>query len=132
MIKYMLDTNICIYAMKEKPASVYFTFKLHQGMMCISTITLSELLYGAEKSSNPAKNIAVVEDFVARLEVLTFDDAAASHTAQLRAELAQAGTPIGPYDTMIAGHARSIGVILVSNNTREFKRVSGLRLEDWV
>jgi tRNA(fMet)-specific endonuclease VapC len=110
MIKYMLDTNICIYAMKEKPASVYLSFKHHQGMMCISTITLMELLYGAEKSANPARNIAVVEDFVARLEVLTFDVAAAAHTAQLRAELAQAGT-IGPYDTMIAGHARSIGVV---------------------
>jgi tRNA(fMet)-specific endonuclease VapC len=132
MIKYMLDTNICIYAMKEKPASVYLAFKQHQGMMCISTITLMELLYGAEKSAYPAKNIAVVEDFVARLEILTFDDAAASHAAQLRAELSNAGTPFGPSDTMIAGHARSIGVILVSNNTREFTRVTGLRLKDWV
>jgi tRNA(fMet)-specific endonuclease VapC len=125
MIKYMLDTNICIYAMKEKPASVYLAFKQHQGMMCISTITLMESAY-------PAKNIAVVEDFVARLEILTFDDAAASHAAQLRAELSNAGTPFGPSDTMIAGHARSIGVILVSNNTREFTRVTGLRLKDWV
>ena len=91
-----------------------------------------ELIYGAEKSSNPGRNLADVEGFAARLEVLKYDQDAAAHTGQLRAELAKAGTPIGPYDHMIAGHARSQGLILVTNNLREFNRVPGLRVEDWV
>ena len=90
-----------------------------------------ELAYGAEKSAAVARNQAVVEGFLARLDVLDYDLAAADSTGQLRAELARAGTPIGPYDAMIAGHARSRGLILVTNNTREFARVPGLRLEDW-
>ncbi|KAF1031231.1 MAG: tRNA(fMet)-specific endonuclease VapC [Pseudomonas sp.] len=108
------------------------TFKAHHGQLCISTVTLMELIYGAEKSSNPQKNLADLEGFSARLEVLKFDEDAAAHTGQLRAELARAGTPIGPYDQMIAGHARSQGLILVTNNRREFDRVPGLRVEDWV
>ena len=99
--------------------------------MCISTVTL-ELIYGAEKSSNPERNLAAVEDLAARLEVFTYDRNAAAHTEQLRAELARLGTPIGPFDQMIAGHARSQGLIIVTNNRREFERVPGLRSEDWV
>jgi len=91
-----------------------------------------ELIYGAEKSALPEKNLAVVEGFTARLDVLDYDALAAEHTGQLRAELAKAGTPIGPYDQMIAGHARSRGLIVVTNNVREFQRVPGLRIEDWV
>ena len=91
-----------------------------------------ELIYGAEKSSNPERNLADIEGFAARLEVLKYDQDASIHTGQLRAELARAGTPIGPYDHMIAGHARSQGLILVTNNRREFDRVPGLRVEDWV
>ena len=91
-----------------------------------------ELIYGAEKSAAPEKNLAVVEGFVARLEVLPFDDDAAAQTGMIRSESAKAGTPIGPYDQMIAGHARSLGLIVVTNNVREFERVSGLRIEDWV
>ncbi len=132
MMKYMLDTNICIYTIKQKPLDVKEAFKQHVGMMCISTITMTELFYGAEKSLYPTKNIAVIEGFIAQLQVLTFDEEAATHTAQLRAELARVGTPIGAYDTMIAGHARSRGLIIVTNNTREFERVSGLRIENWV
>ncbi|MFC0311341.1 VapC toxin family PIN domain ribonuclease [Chromohalobacter japonicus] len=131
MLKYMLDTNICIYTIKNKPPSVREIFKRHHSQMCISSITLMELVYGAEKSSNPEHNIGVVESFAARLEVLPYDNDAAAHTGQLRAELAKAGTPIGPYDQMIAGHARSQGLIVVTNNLREFERVSGLRLDDW-
>lgn len=132
MLKYMLDTNICIFTMKNKPQHVREVFKAHHGQLCISTVTLMELIYGAEKSSNQARNLADVEGFAARLEVLKYDQDAAAHTGQLRAELAKAGMTIGPYDHMIAGHARSQGLILVTNNLREFNRVPGLRVEDWV
>lgn len=132
MLKYLLDTNICIFTIKNKPQSVREAFNRHHGQLCISSVTLMELIYGAEKSSSPESNLAIVEGFAARLEVLPYDVNAAAHTGQLRAELAKAGKPIGPYDQMIAGHARSLGLILVSNNLREFERVPGLRLEDWV
>ncbi|PHN27275.1 tRNA(fMet)-specific endonuclease VapC [Pseudomonas sp. ICMP 460] len=132
MLKFMLDTNICIFTIKNKPQQVREIFKRHHGQLSISTVTLMELIYGAEKSSNSERNLADVEGFAARLEVLKYDQNAAIQTGQLRAELARAGTPIGPYDQMIAGHARSQGLILVTNNRREFDRVSGLRVEDWV
>ena len=132
MLRYMLDTNICIYTIKNNPLSVREQFNRHQHHLCISSIVLSELLYGAEKSAHPEKSLAVVEGLAARLEVLPFDDAAAAHAADIRAELAKQGTPIGHYDVLIAGHARSRGLVLVSNNVREFERVSGLRLENWV
>lgn len=132
MLKYMLDTNICIFIIKNKPEVVREAFNQHYGQMCISSVTLMELIYGAEKSLHPEKNLSVVEGFVARLEVLNFGNDAAVHTGQVRAELAKIGTPIGPYDNMIAGHARSLGFIVVTNNVREFERVPGLRVEDWV
>lgn len=132
MLKFLLDTNICIFTIKNRPQSVREAFKRHHGQMCISTVTLMELIYGAEKSLQPERNLADVEGFAARLEVLDYGYKAAAHTGQVRAELAKAGTPIGPYDQMIAGHARSLGLILVTNNQREFDRVPGLRVEDWV
>ena len=132
MIKFMLDTNICIFTIKNKPQNVRDAFNRHDGQLCISAVTLMELIYGAEKSSSPEKNLAVIEGLAARLEVLPFDNEAAAHTGMIRSELAKAGTPIGPYDYMIAGHARSRGLIVVTNNLREFARVSGLRVEDWV
>ncbi|MDR6924816.1 tRNA(fMet)-specific endonuclease VapC [Pseudomonas sp. BE134] len=128
----MLDTNICIFTVKNKPQIVREAFNLHDGQLCISAVTLMELIYGAEKSATPEKNLAVIEGFAARLEVLPFDNEAAAHTGMIRSELAKAGTPIGPYDHMIAGHARSRGLIVVTNNVREFVRVPGLRVEDWV
>lgn len=131
MLKFMLDTNICIFTIKNRPQNVREVFKRHAGQICISTVTLMELVYGAEKSSNPERNMANVEGFAARLEVLKYDSGAAAHTGQLRAELARAGKQIGPYDQMIAGHARSQGLIVVTNNLREFERVPGLRIEDW-
>jgi len=131
MLKYMLDTNICIFTIKNKPQQVRDALNRHHGQLCISSVSLMELIYGAEKSVNPERNLVVVEGFAARLEVLSYDELAASHTGQLRAELAQNGTPIGPYDQMIAGHARSRGLITVTNNRREFDRVPGLRVEDW-
>nr|WP_299244374.1 tRNA(fMet)-specific endonuclease VapC [uncultured Halomonas sp.] len=131
MLKYLLDTNICIFTIKHKPTQVRKAFNRHHDQLCISTITLMELIYGAEKSMAPERNLGVVEGFAARLEVLNYDSDAAAHSGQLRAELAKSGTPIGPYDQMLAGHARSKGLILVTNDTREFLRVPGLRVEDW-
>ncbi|WP_336332910.1 type II toxin-antitoxin system tRNA(fMet)-specific endonuclease VapC [Pseudomonas putida] len=132
MLRYMLDTNICIFTIKNKPQFVREAFNRHHGQLAISTVTLMELIYGAEKSANPQQNLKVIEGFAARLEVLDYDDHAAEHSGQLRAELAKAGTPIGPYDQLIAGHARALGLILVTNNLREFQRVPGLRVEDWL
>ena len=98
MLKYMLDTNICIFTIKNRPEPVREAFNRHQGQFCISSITLMELIFGAEKSAMPERNLNVVEGFAARLDVLNFDRLAAAHTGQLRAELARAGKPIGPYD----------------------------------
>ncbi|MFK3964556.1 tRNA(fMet)-specific endonuclease VapC [Ensifer adhaerens] len=131
MLKYMLDTNICIYTVKNRPQQVREAFNRHHGQLCISSVSLMELICGAERSAMPERNLSVIEGFAARLEVLNYDQAAASHTGQLRAELARSGTPIGPYDQLIAGHARSQGLILVTNNRREFDSVPGLRVEDW-
>lgn len=100
--------------------------------MCISTVTLGELIFGAERSQQVERNLADIEAMVARIEVLPLDNEAAYHFGQIRAELYRIGQPIGPYDMMIAAHARSMGLIVVTNNTKEFKRVSGLRLENWV
>lgn len=132
MLKYLLDTNIVIYTMKNRPAAVREAFNANEGQVAISSVTLMELFYGAEKSSDPRKNTHTIETFAARLEVLNYDTAAAQHTGQIRAELAKAGRPIGPYDQMIAGHARSLGLIVISNNVGEFERIPGLRLENWV
>lgn len=131
MLKYMLDTNICIFTVKNRPDHLREVFNRHHGQMCISAVSLMELIYGAEKSASPERNLAVVEGFAARLDVLPYDEIAAGHTGQLQAELAKSGTPIGPYDQMIAGHARSRGLIIVTNNRREFDRFPGLRVEDW-
>jgi len=132
VLKYMLDTNIVIYTMKNRPDSVRERFKKHHGRMCISSITYMELVYGAERSSNPDRNLTSFEGFVARMDVLSLDDSAAAHAGQIRAELARLGMPIGPYDQLIAGHARSQGLVLVTYNEKELARVPGLRTENWV
>jgi tRNA(fMet)-specific endonuclease VapC len=132
MLKYMLDTNIVIYVIKRRPIEVMELFNLHAGQMCISSITLAELLHGAEKSSKPEHNMRQVEDFVSRLEVLEYGVKAASHYGDIRAVLEHKGAPIGVNDFHIAGHARSEGMTLVTNNLREFERVDALRLENWV
>jgi len=131
MLKFMLDTNICIFTIKNKPEPVRERFNLNSDRMCISSVTLMELIYGAEKSQAVERNLAVVESFVSRLSVLDYDVLAAVHSGQIRAELAGRGTPIGPYDQMIAGHARSRGLIVVTNNLKEFERIPGIRVEDW-
>ena len=127
----MLDTNIVIYTIKNRPDAVRKQFENHYGLMCISSVTLMELIYGAEKSDSTKRNLRDVAGFVARLVILPYDEGAATHSGQLRAELAEIGKPVGPYDQMIAGHARSQGLILVTNNISEFKRVPGLRLDNW-
>ena len=132
MLKYLLDTNIVIYTMKSRPKEVRDSFRRHYGQICISSVTYMELVYGAERSANPEQNLRVLEGFAARLDTLSYDISAATHTGQIRAELAAAGTPIGPYDQMIAGHARSLGLIVVTNNVKEFERVEGLRVDNWV
>lgn len=132
MLRYLLDTNLCIATIRDKPAVARAAFKLHHTQMCISSVTVMELLYGVELSAQPQRNLAEVEGFIARLDVLDYDSAAAAHTAQIRAELKKAGLQIGPYDQMIAGHARSRGLVVVTNNTKEFQRVAGLRIEDWI
>ncbi len=132
MYRYMLDTNICIYTIKNQPSEVRNAFIRHQEQLCVSTVTAMELLFGAEKSGAPEKDLRVLDSFLARLAVLDYDLRAAAHTAQLRAELKKLGKPIGPYDQMIAGHARSIGLTIVTNNESEFERVPGLRKENWV
>ena len=131
MIKYMLDTSIVIYTIKNMPEKVRQAFKLHTDQMCISSVTLMELVYSAEKSSKPEENLKVIEGFIARLEVMDFDHEAAFHSGQIRAELSRSGKPIGPYDNLIAAHARSRGLILVTNNEKEFQRVQGLRTTNW-
>jgi tRNA(fMet)-specific endonuclease VapC len=132
VLKYLLDTNIAIYTIKNRPAEVRDAFKARDGQMCISSVTLMELIYGAEASKAVERNLAAIEGFSARLEVLAYDEAAAVHTGQIRAELKMIGRPIGPYDEMIAGHARSLGLIVVTHNIKQFQAVSGIRLENWV
>lgn len=131
MLKFMLDTNIAIYVIKRRPLDLLEIFNRNAEHMGISSITLAELMHGVEKSSYPEKNLKVVEDFISHLEVLPYDEEAASHYGNIRADLEKKGTTIGVNDLHIAGHARSRGLILVSNNTKEFERVEGLRLVDW-
>jgi len=132
MLRYMLDTDICIYVIKKRPESIRLRFNDDADRLSISAVTLAELLYGVEKSAKPAENLQAVQAFTARLDVLPFTDRAASHFGQIRAALERVGRPIGAYDLMIAGHARSEGLVLVTNNVREFKRVEGIVVENWL
>jgi len=131
MLKFMLDTNIVIYVIKRRPVELLEVFNRHAGQMCISSITLAELMHGVEKSAMPDHNLRQIEDFISRLEVLEYGGKAAAHYGEIRADLERKGTPIGVNDSHIAGHARSEGLTLVSNNLREFERVDALRLVNW-
>jgi|TARA_B110000116_G_scaffold225344_1_gene205278 tRNA(fMet)-specific endonuclease VapC len=132
MLKYMLDTNIIIYVIKRRPISVLEVFNRHAGQMCMSSITLAELLHGAEKSERVEHNLKVIADLTSRLEVLDYDSQAAAHYGDIRADLERKGQTIGVNDLHIAGHGRAKGMILVTNNEREFNRVAGLRVENWI
>jgi len=132
-MKYLLDTNICIYTIKQKPEEVFDRFRqLEVGDAGISTITLSELYYGAEKSANPAKNKLALEQFLIPLDIIDFDFKAAIVYGQIRADLERMGLPIGSLDLLIAAHAKSMNLTVVTNNEKEFKRVEGLKVENWV
>ena len=131
-MKYMLDTNICIYTIKNKPPEVIKAFLCHEpDDMCISSITYGELMHGVEKSQAVERNRAAITLFLSAISILPFDSDAAEKYGAVRADLERKGTPIGPMDMLIAGHARSRGLILVTNNTREFFRVNELEVEDW-
>jgi tRNA(fMet)-specific endonuclease VapC len=132
-VKYLLDTNICIYLIKQKPASVIRQFnKLSPGDICISVITLYELMYGAYKSQQVERNITAINRFTAPLEIMQFDVHDADTCAKLRAVLEKQGQVIGPLDLQIAAQAITRNCILVTNNQKEFKRVKGLKMENWV
>lgn len=132
MLRYLLDTNIVIYVMKRRPLEVLDTFNKQANRMAISAITLAELMHGSEKSSRPAENLAAVEDFCSRLEVLSYTPKAAQHYGAIRTSLEKIGQPIGINDLHIAAHARSEGLILVTNNMKEFAKVPALQLENWI
>ncbi|ACB00960.1 MULTISPECIES: type II toxin-antitoxin system VapC family toxin [Cyanophyceae] len=130
---FLLDTNICIYIIKEKPSQVLEKFEqIEPHKLGISIITLAELEYGAAKSMNPAKNYQVIEDFITYLDVFNWDRQASHIYGELRATLTRQGTPIGILDTQIAAHCLSLNRVLVTNNVREFERVPGLKVKNWV
>jgi tRNA(fMet)-specific endonuclease VapC len=131
MLRYLLDTNVCIYVIKQRPASLLDRFNENAAQMAISSITLAELLQGAEKSSQPQRTLAVVDDFCGRLDVLSYGAKAAQHYGLIRTSMERRGQPIGVNDLHIAAHARSEGLTLVTNNLREFERVDGLLLDNW-
>lgn len=132
-MKYMLDTNTCIYIIKRKPSDVIERFRqIEISQVGISSITLSELLYGVSKSSRPAQNQMALAQFIAPLEICSYGDEAAQYYGPLRAHLEKQGTPIGSLDMLIAAHSLSIGCILVTNNKKEFNRIPNLKIENWV
>ena len=132
MLKYLLDTNIAIHVIKCRPVEALDQFNRHAGQLALSAISQAELIHGVEKSSMPERNLRVMEDFCSRLVILDYGPKAAGHHGEIRANLELKGTPIGVNDLHIAGHARSEGLTLVTNNMKEFERVEGLRLENWV
>lgn len=132
-MKYLLDTNICIYIIKKKPESVFKRFeKLKAGNVGISTITLSELYYGVSKSSMPDENMIALQEFISPLEVLDFTNVDALAYGKIRNSLEKKGSPIGAMDLLIASIAKSQDLILVTNNTKEFSRINDLKIENWV
>jgi tRNA(fMet)-specific endonuclease VapC len=132
MLKYLLDTNIVIYVIKRRPIEVLGLFNENAGRMAMSAITLSELYHGAEKSAKVSQNLEVIEEFSSLLEVLPYTGKASAHYGSIRSALEKAGQPIGVNDLHIAAHARSEGLVVVTNNVSEFARVPGLMVENWV
>lgn len=132
MLRYLLDTNIVIYVLKRRPIEVLSLFNENASRMAISAITLSELFQGAEKSSRVSDNLVAIKDFCSRLEVLPYGAKAAQHYGAIRAGLEKTGQPIGVNDLHIAAHARSEGLVVVTNNVGEFARVPALQVENWV
>lgn len=132
MIRYLLDTNICIFLIKSRSQALFDKVAVHRpGEIGISSITLAELEYGVSKSAHPERNREALRMFTIPLELAPFDDASAEHYGRVRSTLEAAGTPIGPLDTLIAAHGLALNAVVVTNNTREFTKVAGLRVEDW-
>lgn len=132
-IQFMLDTNMVIYIIRHKPEAVLKHFQQYDpSEFCISAITLAEMQYGISKSSRPEKNQLALASFLSNIAVLPFTDSAAMEYGGIRAGLEKKGTPIGPNDMLIAAHARALDLTVVTNNTKEFTRVPGLKLENWV
>jgi tRNA(fMet)-specific endonuclease VapC len=131
MLKYMLDTNVCVRVLRDRPESLRQRFNAEGSSLSISSVVLYELLYGAAKSARPVENRHGVESFAERLKLLDFDSDAAAHAGEIRADLEQRGKVIGAYDLLMAGHARSRGLIVITGNLGEFQRVDGLRCENW-
>jgi tRNA(fMet)-specific endonuclease VapC len=132
LIRYLLDTNIVIYAMNKRPLSLLEAFNAHGPELAISSMTLGELVFGAERSERVQQNLRRIEDLCSRLLVLPYADKAAHHVGQIKAALTEEGKAIGENDIHIAGHARSEGLILVTNNVQEFSRVPALQVENWI
>lgn len=131
-MRYMLDTNICIYAIKHKPEQVFLKLQEHDPSdICISSVTYAELVHGVEKSQSIEKNRMALVLLLSNIEIMDFDSYAAEGYGKIRADLEKSGKPIGSLDMMIAGHAKSLGYTIVTNNTKEFMRVDGLKLENW-
>lgn len=130
-MKYMLDTNMCIYAQKNIPQVIEKIKNNFQYGVAISSITLAELEFGVQASANVEKNTIALYKFLSIVEILDFDSSAATEYGKIRADLKKKGTPIGNMDMLIAAHAKSENLIVVTHNTREFERVEGLQLEDW-
>ena len=132
-MRYMLDTNICIYVIKHKPETVFQKLQnINPEDVCISSVTYAELVHGVEKSAAVEKNRLALSMLLANMEILDFDVDAADCYGKIRAALEKKGTPIGTLDMMIAAHAQSLGYTVVTNNVKEFSRVSALRIENWV
>lgn len=127
----MLDTSVCVRALRDRSGHLADQFKRNAGKLGISSIVLTELLFGAAQSSRPDHHRSQVDQLISRLSLLEFDAAAALHAADIRAVLRRLGTPIGAYDTLIAAHARSRGLLLMTGNLGEFRRVPGLYCDDW-
>jgi tRNA(fMet)-specific endonuclease VapC len=131
--RFLLDTNICVELIRGRADRVFKRLQQHTvDEIGISSITLAELQYGVAKSARPGRNTMLLAKFCVPLAILPFDNAAAEAYGALRAELERQGKPIGPLDTLIAAHALSLGVTLVTNNEREFRRVAGLRVANWL
>ena len=131
-MRYMLDTNICIYAIKHKPEKVFQKLQeVEPEDVCVSSVTYAELVHGVEKSAAVEKNRLALSMLLASIEILDFDVDAADCYGKIRADLEKKGTPIGPLDMMIAGHAQSLGYTVVTNNVKEFSRVMNLKIENW-
>jgi len=132
-VAYLLDTNICIYIIKKKPTEMLERLiSLDPLLVNVSSITVAELEYGVAKSSRPDQNREALLNFLAPLQIITFDTVAAQHYGEIRAYLEKRGGTIGAMDLLLAAHARSRSLIMVTNNEREYSRVPGLRIENWV